>query len=279
MKRKHKKRLMTAGRVFILGIYLLFALAPFYWLLITSLKDRKAILTKEIQYWPKQITLENYLVLFESSDFHIFLKNSVLVSSVTGVIVTGLAILGGYAMARYSFRGKNVTVYGLLLTQMIPGVLLLVPMVVLFSKMGLMNTLAGLTLFYVVTNLPFCLLLMRSFFERMPQDLEEAALVDGCGKIRSIVRIVLPLMLPGIFATFVFAFIGAWNELLAAVMFLSSDALKTIPVGLSMFVQNYEVDWGVMTAGGVVALIPSLILFAVVQKYVVAGLTDGAVKG
>lgn len=279
MKRRTKRMLLTIGRVFILGFYLLLVLAPFYWLLITSLKDRKSILSKDIQYWPKQVTFDNYIALFESSNFDIFLKNSLLVSLGTGFFVACLSILGGYAMARYKFRGKSLTVYALLLTQMIPGVLVLVPTVILFSKMGLLNTRGSLLLFYIVGNLPFCLILMRSFFERIPADLEEAALVDGCGKIQSMIRIVLPLMLPGIIATFVFAFIGAWNELLAAVMFISSDTLKTIPVGLSMFVQNYDVNWGVMTAGGVVALVPSLVMFAIVQKFVVDGLTDGAVKG
>ncbi len=195
------------------------------------------------------------------------------------MFTTCFAILGGYALARYKFKAKTAAVYGLLLTQMIPGVLVMIPTAILFSKVGLMNSLSGLIIIYIVGNIPFCLILMRSFFDRIPVDLEEAALIDGCSKLGALFRIVLPIMLPGIVATFVFAFIGAWNELLCAIMFISSDEFKTIPVGLSMFVQSYDINWGVMTAGAVMALIPSLVMFAIVQRFVVEGLTDGAVKG
>lgn len=266
-------------RICILVFYLLMVLLPFYWLFITSVKPRMDILTTNIQYWPKHFTLENYRVLWSASNFDVFLKNSVLVSIGTGLFTTCFAILGGYSLARYKFKAKTAAVYGLLLTQMIPGVLVMIPTAILFSKVGLMNSLSGLIIIYIVGNIPFCLILMRSFFDRIPVDLEEAALIDGCSKMGALFRIVLPIMLPGIVATFVFAFIGAWNELLCAIMFISSDEFKTIPVGLSMFVQSYDINWGVMTAGAVMALVPSLIMFAIVQRFVVEGLTDGAVKG
>ncbi|MNI37460.1 Inner membrane ABC transporter permease protein YcjP [compost metagenome] len=182
-------------------------------------------------------------------------------------------------MARFKFRGHNLVIYGLLLTQMIPGVLVLVPTIIMYSKLGLTNTMGGLILFYSVGTIPFSLILMRSFFDRIPRDIEEAALIDGCNKLQSLFKIILPLMVPGVIATFIFAFIGAWNDLLGAVMFISSDSLKTIPVGLNMFIHNYDIDWGVMTAGGIAATVPSLIMFAVVQRFVVEGMTDGAVKG
>ena len=266
-------------RICILVFYLLMVLLPFYWLFITSVKPRMDILTTDIQYWPKHFTLDNYRVLWSASNFDVFLKNSVLVSIGTGLFTTCFAILGGYSLARYKFKAKSAAVYGLLLTQMIPGVLVMIPTAILFSKVGLMNSLSGLIIIYIVGNIPFCLILMRSFFDRIPVDLEEAALIDGCSKLGALFRIVLPIMLPGIVATFVFAFIGAWNELLCAIMFISSDEFKTIPVGLSMFVQSYDINWGVMTAGAVMALVPSLIMFAIVQRFVVEGLTDGAVKG
>lgn len=276
---RNQRAFITIVRICILIFYLLMVLLPFYWLFITSVKPRMDILTTDIQYWPKNFTFDNYKVLWSSSNFDVFLKNSVLVSIGTGLFTTCFAILGGYAMARYTFKAKTMAVYGLLLTQMIPGVLVMIPTAILFSKVGLMNHLSGLIIIYIVGNIPFCLILMRSFFDRIPVDLEEAALIDGCSKLGALFRIVLPIMLPGIVATFVFAFIGAWNELLCAIMFISSDEFKTIPVGLSMFVQNYDVNWGVMTAGAVMALVPSLIMFAIVQRFVVEGLSDGAVKG
>jgi len=276
---RNQRAVLPIVRVFILIFYLLMVLLPFYWLFITSVKPRMDILTTDIQYWPKHFTLDNYRVLWSASNFGVFLKNSVLVSIGTGVFTTCFAILGGYSLARYKFKAKTAAVYGLLLTQMIPGVLVMIPTAILFSKVGLMNSMSGLIVIYIVGNIPFCLILMRSFFDRIPVDLEEAALIDGCSKMGALFRIVLPIMLPGIVATFVFAFIGAWNELLCAIMFISSDEFKTIPVGLSMFVQSYDINWGVMTAGAVMALLPSLIMFAIVQRFVVEGLTDGAVKG
>jgi len=276
---RNQRAALPILRIVILVFYLLMVLLPFYWLFITSVKPRIDILTTDIQYWPKHFTLDNYRVLWSASNFDVFLKNSVLVSIGTGLFTTCFAILGGYALARYKFKAKTAAVYGLLLTQMIPGVLVMIPTAILFSKVGLMNSLSGLIIIYIVGNIPFCLILMRSFFDRIPVDLEEAALIDGCSKLGALFRIVLPIMLPGIVATFVFAFIGAWNELLCAIMFISSDEFKTIPVGLSMFVQSYDINWGVMTAGAVMALIPSLIMFAIVQRFVVEGLTDGAVKG
>ncbi|WP_214627035.1 carbohydrate ABC transporter permease [Paenibacillus agaridevorans] len=276
---RNQRAVLPILRIGILIFYLLMVLLPFYWLFITSFKPRMDILTTNIQYWPKHFTLDNYRVLWSASNFGVFLKNSVLVSLGTGLFTTCLAILGGYSLARYTFKAKTAAVYGLLLTQMIPGVLVMIPTAIMFSKVGLMNNLGGLILIYIVGNVPFCLILMRSFFDRIPVDLEEAALIDGCSKLGALFRVVLPIMLPGIIATFVFAFIGAWNELLCAIMFISSDELKTVPVGLSMFVQSYDINWGVMTAGAVMALLPSLIMFAIVQRFVVEGLTDGAVKG
>ncbi|MCD9021916.1 carbohydrate ABC transporter permease [Cohnella silvisoli] len=278
MNKKQRAPIVIVRFVVLLG-YLLMVLAPFYWLFITSLKPKLDILTTNIQYWPKHITFDNYIYLFETSNFHIFFKNSIILSLATGLFGTCLAVLGGYAMARFKFRGHKLVIYGLLLTQLIPGVLVLVPTIIMYSKLGLTNTMGGLILFYTVGTIPFSLILMRSFFDRIPMDLEEAALIDGCNKMQSLFKIILPLMLPGVIATFIFAFVGAWNDLLGAVMIISSDSLKTIPVGLNMFIHNYDIDWGVMTAGGIAATVPSLIMFAFMQRFVVNGLTDGAVKG
>jgi multiple sugar transport system permease protein len=276
---KSQRTSIVIVRFVVLSGYLLMVLAPFYWLFITSLKSKLDILTTNIQYWPKHITFENYIALFETSNFDVFFKNSIILSLATGFFGTSLAVLGGYAMARFKFKGHTLVIYALLLTQLIPGVLILVPTIIMYSKLGLINSMSGLILFYTVGTIPFSLILMRSFFDRIPMDLEDAALIDGCNKMQALFRIILPLMIPGVIATFIFAFIGAWNDLLGAVMFISSDSLKTIPVGLNMFIHNYDIDWGVMTAGGIAATIPTLIMFAIVQRFVVEGLTDGAVKG
>lgn len=278
MNRKTQQRLVSLLRIIILALYLIVVLAPLYWLFITSVKTKSDIYTMNIQYWPKHFTLQNYVDLWNATAFPEYFKNSIVISIISAVFVLILCILGGYALARYDFKWKKATLFGFLITQMVPVTLLLIPLYILFAKLGLVNTSASLLVFYIVINVPFCLITMRSFFERIPKSLEEAAMVDGCTKFQTLVRIVLPVMLPGIVATFVFAFTGAWNELLGGVMFINTESLKTIPVGLNGFVGKFDVNWGQMTAGGILALIPTVILFAIVQKYIVEGLTQGSVK-
>ncbi|KHO62705.1 sugar ABC transporter permease [Thermoanaerobacter sp. YS13] len=265
-------------RIIVLTIYLLIVIFPLYWMLITSLKPRNDIYTLNIQYWPYHVTFQNYTELWRFTQFPIYLKNSIFVSVISSTLVLFFSILGGYALARYKFKWKNFTIISLLITQMIPTVLLIIPLYVIFSRFMIINTLISLIIFYTTINLPFSLLMMGSFFEQIPKSLEEAAMIDGCTKAQVIIKIVLPVMLPGIIAVFVFAFVGAWNELLGGVMFINSESLKTIPVGLNGFVGKFEVNWGQMSAGSILALIPTVIMFAFVQRYIVEGLTKGAVK-
>jgi multiple sugar transport system permease protein len=156
---------------------------------------------------------------------------------------------------------------------------MLVPLFILFGHIHLLNRLLSLIIIYTVMNIPFCLITMSSFFQRIPVSLEEASLIDGCNKVQTMIRIILPITLPGIVATFVFAFTGAWNDLFFGTMFTNGDSTRTIPVGLSNFVQKFDINWGQMCAGGVMSLIPVVIMFALVQRYIISGLTQGAVKG
>lgn len=278
MKRETKKKLAVAVRFMILALFLMAALAPLYWLFITSFKTNAEINSLKVTYWPRVFTLENYQKLFEVTDFGGYMKNSLIVTLATAVIVLLLSISGGYALARYEFKGKRAVLILFLVSQMIPTILLFIPMFVIFGKLKLNNTLQSLIVLYTVFNTPFCLVTLRGFFERIPTSLEEAAWVDGCNKLQSLVKVVIPVLFPGIVATFVFAFTGAWNELLAGIMFINSNSLKTIPVAINAFIGKYSIDWGQMSAACMIALIPTVIFFAVVQKYIVQGLTQGAVK-
>jgi multiple sugar transport system permease protein len=279
MDHKTKRRLFGLGRALLLVFFLLLVVLPIYWMVITSFKTHKEIINaQEITYFPKDSTIENYVQLFKLYDYRGMLSNSLIVSTATGLCVTLLSIFGGYGLARYKFRGKDTMLLFFLVTQMIPGILVIIPLYVIFSKMGLINTRLGLFVFYLITNLPFCVITMRSFFERIPYTLEEAAYVDGCSKMASLVRVILPIMFPGIVAVFVFAFIGAWNELIAGTIFINTSGLWTVPVGLKSLIGKYDVKWGVLMAGGFCALLPTAIMFAFMQKYVVEGLTAGAVK-
>lgn len=278
MKRKVKCVFVLVLRSVILILFLLAVLAPLYWLFITSFKTNQEINSIQVTYWPQAFTLDNYRQLFEVTDFGIYMKNSLIVTLITSVIVLMLSISGGYALARYEFKGKKIVLIAFLVSQMIPTILLFIPMFLIFGKLGLNDTLQSLIILYTVFNTPFCLITLRGFFERIPVSLEEAARVDGCNKAQALVKVIMPVLFPGIVATFVFAFTGAWNELLAGIMFINSNSLKTIPVAINAFIGKYSIDWGQMSAACMIALIPTVIFFAIVQKYIVQGLTQGAVK-
>ena len=273
------KIFLKSGRIVVLCLYLLFVLFPIYWMVATSFKHNTEIINaQELTYFPQKFTAENYNQLFSMYDYGNMLKNSIIVSLSSAFCITMLSISGGYGLARYQFKTKTLFLLFFLVTQMIPGILVIIPLYVIFSKINLVNTRLSLFIFYLVSNLPFCAITMRSFFERIPYTLEEAATVDGCTKLQTLRKIVLPVMFPGIVAVFVFAFIGAWNELIAGTIFINTPNYWTIPIGLKSLIGKYDVKWGVLMAGGVLALLPTAIMFAVMQKFVVEGLTAGAVK-
>ena len=276
---RQRKVLMKCGRALLLTFFLLAVVLPIYWMVITSLKTNPEIINAQsVTYFPHTFTTQNYSSLFQMYNYGQLLANSMIVSVSSGFCVTLLSILGGYGMARYNFHGKNSMVLLFLVTQMIPGILVIIPLYVILSQTGLINTRFGLFIYYLMANLPFCVITMRSFFERFPYSLEEAACVDGCTKRQCMFKVILPIMTPGIVAVFVFAFIGAWNELIAGTVFINTPDVWTIPVGLKSLIGKYSVQWGVLMSGGVLALLPTAVMFGFMQKYVVEGLTAGAVK-
>lgn len=280
MKKKCIKALgLGSARFAALGLYLIFMATPIAWMALTSFKPVNEIVTFPIKYLPESWTLGNYIKLFSSTDFLTNFKNSFIASSLSAVATAIFAILTGYGLSRFKFKGKGLTTFTLLLTQMVPIAIIIVPLLTIFVQIGLIDTLFGLILVFTVLNIPFCSMLIRGFFERIPVALEEAATIDGCSRIQGLFRVVLPIMRPGIVATLVFAFIGAWNDLFFGVMFLNSEANRTIPVGINLFIGKYEIDWGSISAATVIALVPVFIMFGVVQKYLVSGMTSGAVKG
>ncbi len=208
-----------------------------------------------------------------------YFVNSLLVAGTAAAATVVVAILGGYAFSRYRFRMKNAILIFFLITQMLPFVLLVIPLYTIFVQLGLINTHASLMLAYTALNIPFCTMMMASFYDGIPVSLEECAMVDGANLAQTMTRITIPLVLPGIAATLTFAFIFAWNELMLGIIFIDSERLKTLPVGLATFIQRYDIAWGQMTAAATMALIPAAVLFFVAQRRLVEGLTHGAVKG
>ena len=274
-----KKKLGVIGRAIILFFFFLLVALPIYWMIITSLKTTPEIInTQHVTYFPQKITMQNFRDIFELYNYKQLVYNSLVVSLSTAFCVTLLSVFGGYGMTRFEFQGKQMMIISFLITQMIPGLLVIIPLYTMLSKLKMLNTHLSLFIYYLAANLPFCVITMRSFFARIPYSLEEAAQVDGCTRIDGLFKVVLPIMFPGIVAVFAFAFIGAWNELIAGTILINSHDMWTIPVGLKSMIGKYDIKWGSLMAGGVLAMLPSAVLFAVMQKYIVEGLTAGAVK-
>ncbi|MDQ6435268.1 carbohydrate ABC transporter permease [Mesorhizobium sp. LHD-90] len=259
--------------------YVVFALFPLFWLLKVSVTPNDLLYSEGIRLWPSRTGFEHFNFVLAHSSFPIFFRNSLIVAGTTAFIVTVLASLSGYALSRFNFRGKYWLVALLLLTQMFPLVMLVAPIFKMLSPLGLTNSLTGLIIVYTAFNIPFATFLMQSFFDGIPKDLEEAAKIDGATQFMAFRQIILPLTLPGIAATLGFVFTAAWSELLFALMLISGNDAATFPVGLLTFVSKFSVDFGQMMAAGVLALIPACLFFLFIQRYLVQGLTAGAVKG
>ncbi|MBG1232373.1 carbohydrate ABC transporter permease [Aestuariivirga litoralis] len=261
------------------ALYVAFALFPIYWTVKISVTPQKLLYSEGIKLWPSRMTLENYSSVLAASDFPRYFLNSVVVSISTSLIVTVIASLAGYALSRFQFRGKVGVSLLLLLTQTFPLVMVIPPIFRIMGQLGLTDNLYGLIIIYTAFNIAFATFLMQSFFDGVPKDLEEAAMIDGCSRFVALRRIILPLTLPGMGATVAFVFTAAWSELLFALMLINSESQKTFSVGLLTFIGKFAVDWGQMMAASVLALIPVCLFFGFLQRYLVTGLTAGAVKG
>lgn len=271
--------LLTGAHRLAILAYVVFALFPLFWLLKVSVTPNDLLYSEGVRMWPSRMTFEHFNFVIAHSAFPTFFKNSLIVAGATAVVVTILASLSGYALSRFSFRAKYWIVALMLITQMFPLVMLVAPIFKMLSPLGLTNSLTGLVIVYSAFNVPFATFLMQSFFDGIPKELEEAAMIDGATQFVAFRQIILPLTLPGIAATLGFVFTAAWSELLFALMLISGNDAATFPVGLLTFVSKFSVDFGQMMAAGVLALIPACLFFLLIQRYLVQGLTAGAVKG
>lgn len=270
--------LAGAHRIAIL-LFVLFALFPIFWLVKVSVTPNDLLYSEGVRLWPSRMTFDHFSHVLNNSSFPLFFRNSLIVSGSSAIIVTLLASLSGYALSRFNFRAKYWIVALMLLTQMFPLVMLIAPIYKIMAPLGLTNSLTGLVIVYSAFNVPFATFLMQSFFDGIPKDLEEAAKIDGATQFMAFRQIILPLTLPGIAATLGFVFTAAWSELLFALMLISGNDSATFPVGLLSFVSKFSVDFGQMMAAGVLALMPACLFFFLIQRYLVQGLTAGAVKG
>jgi multiple sugar transport system permease protein len=277
--RRQTQRLYDALAYGILIGAFIFAVFPIVWTLLTSLKSNADIVTADIQYLPLRPTVQNYVSLWEQAGFPAMFLNSAIVTLLTVLACLVVGITGAYSLSRYRFRARGQILLFYLVIRMFPAVLLLLPIFIALRVLGLYDTHAGLALAYTAFLTPVAIWMLKGFFDTIPPELEDAARIDGCTRAGAIVRVVLPLARPGVAATAVLIAISAWNEFLFALMLTTSQGIRTWPVGLQLMVGEYQLPWGLLTAGGIISIVPILLFFALVQRSLVRGLTLGAVKG
>jgi multiple sugar transport system permease protein len=272
------KALGKGTKFTVLAVWLVFTVFPLYWMALTSIRPVREV-TQKIYFPKSNSTLDSYRTLFSQYAFGTYLRNSLLVALAAAAFVIFVGLLGAYALARYKFKGKSQIMLVFLVTQMIPALIALAPLYLLLSKVGLLNSLIGLTLWYVGGMVPFATIMLRGFLQRIPPELDEAAMIDGCNRFTALFRVVFPVALPGIAATFIFAFVQCWNELFLAMILIDSDGNKTFPVAMRSFIGAYYIEWGGLAASVMIGIIPTVLIFALMSKFMISGLTAGIVKG
>ncbi len=278
MKKKIRlSSLIAGGVVILLGLFLLF---PLYWIVVTSFKNNMDIYRFPPQFIPVHFTLANYLGIFRDNSVVLYLVNNLLVSAGATILTLGASSLAGYSLSRYPSRFGKFVGTSLLSTQMFPIVGLILALYMIFRNMNLINNRLSLILSLAAITIPFCTILIKGFFDDISRSLEEAARIDGCSRFRTLVSIIMPLSKPGLLAIGLFTFMQAWDDFLFAITFILSDEKRTLSAGIAMkFLGEVSYDWGMVTTVSVAGVIPMFILIFAFQRYMVAGLTAGAVKG
>jgi multiple sugar transport system permease protein len=256
-----------------------FAIGPIVWTVLTSLKTEGEIVSRDFRWLPTSLTFENYVTLWERSGYPHLLRNSAIVTGMTVLMSLTIGTVAAYSISRYRFQGRSSLMIFYLVIRMFPFTLLLIPLFIMLRNLRLFDTHFGLALTYTTFLLPLCVWMLKGFFDGIPPDLEEASRVDGSTRLGGMIRIVLPLARQGIAATTVFIAIGAWNEYVWALLLTTADGARTWPVGLQLMVGEFQMPWGVLSASGIISIIPIIIGFAIVQRALVSGLMAGGVKG
>ena len=263
----------------ITAMFSLIALLPVLWMFLSSLRPLVEFFNMPQTIFPKEWTLENYTNLFANTKFVTWVVNSALVSVVTVSICIFAATMAADSLTRFSYKGRKAFTIFSMVSYMMPSVLIVIPLYLIFAKVHLVNSLGGLMISYIALTLPYSIWLLRAFFKSLPFSLEESAAIDGAGTMTILLRIVLPISMPGIISTAIYAFSYVWNEYLFAAILISSDTKMTFPIGLKSFVNDLYIQWEYIMTGGILVSVPALILFLFSQKQLIQGLSAGAVKG
>jgi len=271
-----------AGRIFLV-LMLIYTLVPMAWMLLTSIKSGFAAMQFPPQWWPAEPTLEHYVKLLDpknsiGQDFLHYFWNSIFVSTVTTILAIAVAVPAAYAFSRFRFPGRTFLFFAVLLRNMFPAVIFLVPLFILMRWLGLVNTHGSLILTYLTFGLPLAIWLLKGFYDNIPIQLDQAARIDGATRFQAFLLIVMPLSTPGIIATAIYSFILAWNEYIYAYTFLNRNDQLTLPVGIQRFFAENTTDWPGLMAASFMMSVPVVVLFLILQRYFVRALTEGAVK-
>jgi multiple sugar transport system permease protein len=276
----HRPRLVKAGQYLALLSYMVFLAVPLLWLLSTSFKDPRELVELHPSFIPKNPTISNYTAALHEADIVQSGLNSLKVAVITAILTTLVGLPAAYVLARTRGWVSRLGLAYILISQMFPLILIIIPLFLVLKDLHLTNAHAGLILVYLVWSLPFILWMLQSYIRSIPRDLEEAAAVDGARRIQIVVRVIAPLLAPGVVVTLLFAFISAWNEFFFALVLLQSPGLVTLPVKLAQFVGiEGVIRLGPLAAASLLATIPSLLFFSVMQRWLTSGLLSGAVKG
>ena len=268
--------------LFIFSFLVLFTLATLYPalnIIAISLRTDDAFQTRSLALWTSESSFRSYVTLFLETDFLTWMKNSFLVSFVVTLTGVVLASTSGYALSRFNFMGRRAVLSSLLMTQMFPATMLLLPFFILLAKLKLINSYLGLIIIYSSTALPFCIWQMKGYYDTIPAALEEAARMDGCSRFSAFIKVILPVSAPALVITALFSFMASWSEYVVAAIVLQDPGLYTLPLGLKSFQASLSTQWGLYAAGAVVVSIPVTILFISLSRFLVSGLTVGSVKG
>jgi multiple sugar transport system permease protein len=272
-------RVQTSVSYAVLVVLAFLVLFPFYWMTITSFKSEEQMRSLISMFWPSPVVGENYRQLLAKTEFVAWYGNSATVAIASTLVATAVGTIGAYALARLKFLGRGFLASATLITYLVPPSILFIPLYAQMRNLGLANSLAGLIAAYPSFTVPFVTWLLMGYFESIPEELEEAAMIDGATRFGAFYRIVLPLSAPGVLAAGLYAFTQAWNEFLYALVFITDGKLRTLPVGLASFITGDVYGWGYLMAGAVLTTLPVIAAYIYLQKYMVEGLTAGGVKG
>ena len=272
-----KKAVLTAAKYILLALFFIFTVFPFFWLLVSSLKGSKELYEFPVHYLPRQATLNNYREVIQMGNFGLYILNSLIIALTASCIVVLIAGMSSYILSRMEFKSKPIVFMVFMMTQMLPAAVGFAPLYILMSRLGMIDKLITVIIILVGGQIPFVTILLIGFMKGSPKALEEAALIDGCGRIKTFFRIVMPLAKSGLFSVFIFVFLACWNDVYTSVLYINSSGRKTLTVAIYSMIGKYDINWGNVAAGTLIAMLPAILLFGFMKEIFVENIA-GAVK-